>query len=320
MLKHLKLQGKKPKAAVFVPYLTAVATWIDETQKFAPELNCCPLLGSSAENYDLIQSSNADLFPIAYQSAVALVTSKIKKTDESKGKWLLDPEKVADCFGNCNVLICDEIHRCFIAGTKISTPTGGVPIEDIKVGDLVETSLGSQRVSRTFTDYTSLIVRLVLSDGRVIYCTPEHPILTGMGWVEAQHTQGENVYDYQTLSDLRGRVQSQALQRTNEKKILWPKLFSEMEDVSTRNKGESLFTRSKGKVQCWFKRILCLRGEQKDQSGQQQKNDRKKSIPNAWGDRKNNEDKERKWDILGHSTFFLGRPRRCRQNKFRGYV
>lgn len=294
LLKQLKLRGENPKAVVFVPYLTAVDTWINETQKFAPELKCCPLLGSSAENYELIQTSDANLFPICYQSAVALVTTKIKKTEDTKGKWLLDTDKVNDCFGACSVLVMDEIHKCFIAGTKVDTPTGSCSIEQIKVGDLVETSEGIKKVSKTFIHYTNAVVRLVLNNGHVIVCTPEHPIFTDKGWVEARNTQGAYVYNNQALSNLRERIQSKIIpQETNDAKILRSQLFSKMEDVTARNTGEGLCTRSKGKVQGWFERIFCLRGEQRSQGCQQQKNDGKKPSTYARGNRKVNENKRK---------------------------
>jgi SNF2 family DNA or RNA helicase len=112
LIRFLKKKGEKPRAIVFVPYLTAVDTWIEEVKKFAPELKCCPLLESSSENIKLITETDCDLYVVCYQSAVAMITTKIKKTGEIKGKWLLDADKVAECFGNCNILIMDEIHRC----------------------------------------------------------------------------------------------------------------------------------------------------------------------------------------------------------------
>src|SRR5262249_13374732 len=50
LLQARKLKGEEVRALVFVPYLTAVSTWVDEVAKFAPELTCAPLLGSSKEN------------------------------------------------------------------------------------------------------------------------------------------------------------------------------------------------------------------------------------------------------------------------------
>jgi SNF2 family DNA or RNA helicase len=107
-LRIRKAKGEFPRAIVFVPYITATDTWFEETNKFAPELKCCSLIGSSAENYEALKS-DADLFVICYQSAVAMTT--VKAPHKGKIKWLLDPKMVIDCFGGCDTLIMDEIHR-----------------------------------------------------------------------------------------------------------------------------------------------------------------------------------------------------------------
>lgn len=121
VLTHLqvrKLRGEKPKAIVFVPYLTAVDTWIGEVDKFAPELVYCPLLGSSVENLNTIRTTDADLFPICYQTAVAMFTESVKVQVRVKGefvtktKWHFNPDLVDEVISNFDTLVCDEIHRC----------------------------------------------------------------------------------------------------------------------------------------------------------------------------------------------------------------
>ena len=65
---------------------------------------------------------------------------------------------------------------CFPAGTLITTPTGLIPIENIKVGDTVLTHTGRwQKVLRTGSHITDKIQ--VLSGGGCanLVCTPEHP-------------------------------------------------------------------------------------------------------------------------------------------------
>jgi SNF2 family DNA or RNA helicase len=112
MLRHRKLKGEKPRAVVFTPSINAIDTWIEEVKKFAPELNICPLLDSSDKNKaSIFFGDDINLFVVCYQTAVAMLTHKIKKTEESKGKWLLIPESVKVYFGSCDTLIMDEVHK-----------------------------------------------------------------------------------------------------------------------------------------------------------------------------------------------------------------
>lgn len=94
---------------VFVPYLTATETWIEETKKFAPELTCCPLIGSSAENIEILRTTNYDLYVMCYQSAVAMVSAPVLV--KGKTKWALDPILVKECFGSFDTLIADESQK-----------------------------------------------------------------------------------------------------------------------------------------------------------------------------------------------------------------
>ena len=114
MLRHRKLNNENPKAIVFVPYLTAVDTWIEEVKKFAPELVCFPLLGNSEENLIALQDPNPDLFVICYQTAVAMVHRKEiveTKTGDEKTQWALDYDLVQAGFASFDTLICDELHK-----------------------------------------------------------------------------------------------------------------------------------------------------------------------------------------------------------------
>lgn len=73
---------------------------------------------------------------------------------------------------------------CFPANTLVDTPTGPQFIQSIKVGDLVRNATGVGRVRSTMIRSASNLVR-VHYQGRHFDCTPEHPILTNFGWVEA---------------------------------------------------------------------------------------------------------------------------------------
>lgn len=76
-------------------------------------------------------------------------------------------------------------NYCFTAGTKVLTPDGEKPIESISEGDFVISAIGPQRVRSTSARKAERIVRVHLSNGKKINCTPEHPFLTEYGWVNA---------------------------------------------------------------------------------------------------------------------------------------
>lgn len=187
LIRYRKQCGEKPRAIVFVPYITSVATWIDEAALRAPDLKCVPLLGSSKENLASL-GQEADLFIACYQSAVAMVTTKQGK------KWKLRAADVRRHFAGFDMLILDEVHRCLPTGVLVQTPTEAVPIESIKVGDLVETGLGPRPVIRTFKNQASKLVKICLADGKFIKCTPNHPFLTDNGWKNADQLEGEYTY------------------------------------------------------------------------------------------------------------------------------
>ncbi len=72
---------------------------------------------------------------------------------------------------------CDEL--CLVAGTLIRTPTGDVPIESLKAGDLVETRVGSRRVLRAWqTTNAATTWELRTSDGKALRGTAGHPVWT----------------------------------------------------------------------------------------------------------------------------------------------
>ena len=66
---------------------------------------------------------------------------------------------------------------CFVAGTLIRTSSGQVPIENIRVGDMVETDKGLRAVEASnITGYGCETVRFVFSNGRSLIATPNHKI------------------------------------------------------------------------------------------------------------------------------------------------
>lgn len=115
ILEHIKLRGKKEKvqALVLVPFITATETWVAECKKHTPELICHALTGSIEQNKTSLLMSEADIFVMCYQSAVALVTGREDHpTKEGKKKWVLDPSVVREHFSSINMLVLDEIQKC----------------------------------------------------------------------------------------------------------------------------------------------------------------------------------------------------------------
>ena len=74
---------------------------------------------------------------------------------------------------------------CFLSGTFVDTPRGKVPIEEVRTGDKVFNAVGIGTVTETHCRRAIHAVRVSLSDGRTIDCTPEHPFFTRRGWVKA---------------------------------------------------------------------------------------------------------------------------------------
>ena len=80
---------------------------------------------------------------------------------------------------------------CFVEGTPISTKDGDIPIEVIKVGDLVysenpETGeKGLKQVVRTFENQTDELIHVFVENEEII-TTPEHPFyVPKKGWVSS---------------------------------------------------------------------------------------------------------------------------------------
>lgn len=72
-------------------------------------------------------------------------------------------------------------HGCFVADTLILTPTGEACIQDLRVGDLVLTPNGQERITDAqITGRNVPVVKVTHSSGEFT-CTPDHPI-----WVEGR--------------------------------------------------------------------------------------------------------------------------------------
>lgn len=110
ILRYRKQCGEQPKAIVFVPYITAVETWVEETAKHTPELKCVLLTGTTKENLHALLHEQGDLYVLCYQSAVAMLAQPAKK-GRGKKAWAINPQWVREVFKGFDTLIMDEAHR-----------------------------------------------------------------------------------------------------------------------------------------------------------------------------------------------------------------
>ena len=111
-------------------------------------------------------------------------------------------EIVADAIAKSkfDLIVIDE---CFPKGTKVFTPSGDKNIEDIREGDIVESSWGPRPVTKVFKKQTELLVEVSFDDGKKIKCTPEHPFATTEGWIAAKDLQGKWCINSEELPALR---------------------------------------------------------------------------------------------------------------------
>ena len=64
------------------------------------------------------------------------------------------------------------VGECFVAGTRVSTPAGLVPIELLEPGDEVHTQTGTRAVTHAYVMPPQPLCRVTLRDGRALVCTP----------------------------------------------------------------------------------------------------------------------------------------------------
>jgi len=109
---HRKMLGQKPKAIIFVPYVTAVDTWIEECKKYSPALSLTPLIGSTIQNLRHLEESTSDVYVICYASAVAMLAEDMPVAKRKKKAWTIDPKNTRKVFAGFDTFVADEIHKC----------------------------------------------------------------------------------------------------------------------------------------------------------------------------------------------------------------
>jgi DNA-directed DNA polymerase III PolC len=75
---------------------------------------------------------------------------------------------------------------CVAEDTLVTTSTGRKKIQDIEIGELVQTETGEfKEVLKLYDNGFRETVTIRASNGEELCCTPEHKILTQRGWIEA---------------------------------------------------------------------------------------------------------------------------------------
>ena len=95
-------------------------------------------------------------------------------------------------------LVMDERHvedvDCWVAGTMISTPNGNTPIEQVMVGDLVNTPIGPRRVLKSYVSGPSRTIRVSLDNGTELRGTPHHKVyVDGVGLVPLRGLTSDDI-------------------------------------------------------------------------------------------------------------------------------
>lgn len=104
---------------------------------------------------------------------------------EQPHNWPHDGARMKDAMS-------DAYKRCLATGTTITTSEGVVPIEHVRIGDMVQTRSGWRKVTDAGLSYPERVPTLTvhLFDGRRITCTPEHRFFVpGQGFLQASELQ-----------------------------------------------------------------------------------------------------------------------------------
>lgn len=155
----------------------------DASGKYSPE-------GWARRAYDLYEQYAADCVVYETNQGGDMVKALLEHVNSNvptrgvratRGKYTR-AEPIAALYSRGRVYHCGvfsdlEDQMCFPAGVMVSTSLGPKPIESVRVGDLVKTRFGLFPVEVSCrTGRSSRFVRLELSDGGVLECTPNHPI------------------------------------------------------------------------------------------------------------------------------------------------
>jgi hypothetical protein len=92
-------------------------------------------------------------------------------------------------------------HACFSAETLVQTEKGAMRIDEMPESGYVYT-VGGRKVPYSGCQQTKVakMVKVILSNGSEIKCTPDHMFLTTEGWIEAANLRGKKICQIRSLS------------------------------------------------------------------------------------------------------------------------
>jgi len=112
----------------------------------------------------------------------------------------------ADLLGHIDLVLVDE---CFVAGTKISTPSGNIDIDKVRCGDVVFNQCGMGIVEAVSCKSTAELYEVEFDNGQIVRCTGNHPFFTDCGWKAARNLEsGSRLFGIKDMCSLWESVSS----------------------------------------------------------------------------------------------------------------
>ena len=109
----------------------------------------------------------------------------------------------ADLLPNFDLILIDE---CFVGDTLVSTPSGLKRIDELCKGDTVFNACGIGTVCDIYKSNAEQTIKIGLSNGKHIECTPNHPFFTERGWEKAKDlVVGRKTYSNKAMRTLWNR-------------------------------------------------------------------------------------------------------------------
>lgn len=127
-----------------------------------------------------------DLMQTSMRNAQALVRTSVITVNNAAHEAAYEAN--ADLMEGTQWMATLDPRTCLVAGTPVSTPSGPIPIEQLKAGDLVFGGSGEARATKsTMSRRAGQTVKVTLSNGETIQCTPDHRWLrSNQEWAEAK--------------------------------------------------------------------------------------------------------------------------------------
>lgn len=147
-------------------------------------------------DYSKIRPANAELSyggkapgPEPLKNALNKIKTLLDNALDNKQDYI-SPIQAYDIIMYCaDAVISGGVRRCLPRGTEVFTKNGLIRIENIKIGDLVLTSDGYEKVTNKFEQGEQQLIKIITEDGEFT-CTPNHKMavfssLNHYEWKEA---------------------------------------------------------------------------------------------------------------------------------------